>query len=70
MSKARTRASHKYNLENYERIEFNVLKGEKEVIYNYIEKNHPEESKQSYIRKLIYKDMGIPEPDLSEKKEE
>lgn len=54
MAKARTKASKKYNLENYDRIEITVPKGQKKVIQDYI----APQSVNSYVKGLIYKDMG------------
>lgn len=62
MAKARTKASLKYNLENYDRIEITVPKGQKEMIKEHAEPG----SVNSYIKGLIYKDMGIPEPNSKE----
>lgn len=61
MAKARTKASLKYNLETYDRIEITVLKGQKQIIKDYA---HPQ-SVNSYIKGLIYKDMGVDEPKLN-----
>lgn len=66
MANARTKASLKYNLKNYERIEITVPKGHKKMI-----KDHASpQSVNSYIKDLIYCDMGIIEPESKKTKED
>ncbi len=56
-SKAHIKASDKYNKKNYDQVNINVKKGEREKI-----KAHAESkglSLNAYITGLIYKDMGV-----------
>jgi hypothetical protein len=64
MPTARTKASRKFNSENYERMEITVLKGQKDIIKKYAKKH--DKSFNNYVKRLIYKDMGIPEPTIDQ----
>lgn len=71
--KNRTKANYAINKRNYDKMEFYVIKGQKEVIYQYVEQLKEKEVKDmsfnKYINHLIYKDMGIPVPTVKDLRE-
>ena len=49
---------NEYNKENYERLELNLRKGEKEKFQEWaIKKGYKKKEFSKYIRDLVYKDM-------------
>lgn len=65
----RTKASDNYNRKIYDRLPpVRVYKGEADVIQEHVKSQGPDVSWNSYVKNLIYKDMGREEPCLEEVK--
>lgn len=60
MGKPSTRAKNKYNDKNYDRLNINVPKGDRELIQRFAERSGM--SLNCFVTRLIYRELGKKPP--------